>query len=169
MVLDYDVKIEYLCLNVCLSPRMHFRIMVLYNPPACDSSFYDNLDKLLKTIAHKSEVLIFGDFNIDWLDKSKRRKLKTLMTKFDFIQTIKGATRITKSSRSQIDLIFSNREERITKSYNLLTGLSDHNMILTSRKLTKKRFPTQSQTKIRALTILKNESLKALEGELNKI
>ena len=75
MVLDYDVKIEYLCLNVCLSPRMHFRIMLLYNPPACDSSFYDNLDKLLKTIAHKSEVLIFGDFNIDWLDKSKRKKL----------------------------------------------------------------------------------------------
>lgn len=66
IALDNDVQIECLCLNVCLSPRMHFWVMVLYNPPACDSGFYDNLEKLLQTISHKSEALIFGDFNIDW-------------------------------------------------------------------------------------------------------
>ncbi len=39
----------------------------------------------------------------------------------------------------QIDLIFTNRPERIVKSFNILTGLSDHNLTVT-RKLTKKLF-----------------------------
>lgn len=43
------------------------------------------------------------------------------------------------------DLIFSNKPERIIKSYNLLTGLSDHNMTLIARKLTKKRIIYQRE------------------------
>lgn len=42
---------------------MHFRILVLYNPPACDIGFYDKLEKLHEAISHKTEVMIFGDFN----------------------------------------------------------------------------------------------------------
>lgn len=135
---EYDVSIECLGLNVFLSPEMHFRILVLYNPPACDTGFYDKLEKLLKAISHKTEVMIFGDFNINWADKKTKKKLKYSMSKFDFSQKIKGPTRITRSTQTQIDLMFSNREERIVKTYNLITGLSDHNMILAARKFTKK-------------------------------
>ncbi len=53
---------------------------------------------------------------------------------------INGPTRITNSTRSQIDLIFSNRAERILNTFNMLTGLSDHNLILVARKLSSKRF-----------------------------
>lgn len=51
-----------------------------------------------------------------------------------------------------IDLVFTNRKERIIKNYNLLTGLSDHNMILTVRKLTKqqlKQFKNQRPDRIK--------------------
>ncbi|OOO00385.1 MAG: hypothetical protein ATN35_07545 [Epulopiscium sp. Nele67-Bin004] len=41
---------------------------------------------------------------------------------------------------TKIDLIFSNRPKRINKSFNMLTGLSDHNLTLIARKLTKRRF-----------------------------
>ncbi len=54
-------------------------------------------------------------------------------------QMINGPTRITNSTRSQIDLIFSNRAERILNTFNMLTGLSDHNLILVARKLSSKR------------------------------
>lgn len=114
---------------------MHFRITVLFSPLLCDFAFYYNLEKLLKVISHESEVYIFSDFNIDWSDESKRKKL-------DFSQTVKSATRITKSTRSQINKIFANREEWVTKSYNFVTGLCDHNGISTARKLTKKQLPT---------------------------
>lgn len=64
------------------------------------------------------------------------------MTKFDFSQKIEGPTRITRSSQSQIDLKFTNREERRVKTYNLIADktLSDNNMILATWKLTKKIF-----------------------------
>ncbi len=65
-------------------------------------------------------------------------------------------------------LIFSNREERIIKSYNFLTGLSDYNMILTSRKLTKKHFSTLNQSKTYELSTLQPD-LTILESELNKM
>lgn len=109
-----------------------------------------------------------GDFNIDWFNKSKKRKLKMLMTKFDFTQHVKGATRITKSSKTQIDLIFTNKEERILKSYNLLTGMSDHNMTLMVRKLSNKRFVKLKKPNYNSLIIPKNDVPK-LDNELKEI
>lgn len=52
---------------------------------------------------------------------------------------IKGPTRITRQTKTLIDMAFTNKPEHITRTYNLITGLSDHNMILTVRKLTRKR------------------------------
>lgn len=62
---------------------------------------------------------------------------------------IEQPTRITNHSATRIDLLFSNKVERITKTYNFLTGLSDHNIIFFSRKLSKQRFSkTQPQQTI---------------------
>lgn len=88
------------------------------------------------------------------------------MSKFDFSQKIKGQIRITRSTQTQIDLMFSNREERIVKTYNLITGLSDHNMILAARKLTKKRLANYSLPKSDKL-ILPKQDLSSLGNELN--
>uniref|UniRef100_A0A8C8E3R6 Reverse transcriptase domain-containing protein n=1 Tax=Oryzias sinensis TaxID=183150 RepID=A0A8C8E3R6_9TELE len=57
---------------------------------------------------------------------------------------------------TQIDLIFINRPERIAKSFNMLTGLSDHNLTLLSRKLTEKRFHSCAGVK-EIITIPKNK------------
>ncbi len=81
-----------------------------------------------------------GDFNINWEEKSARKSLKRITNDFDLTQLINGPTRITNSSRTQMDLIFSNRPKRIVKSFNMLTGLSDHNLMLIARKLTNKHF-----------------------------
>ena len=45
-----------------------------------------------------------------------------------------------------IDLLFTNKADRIVQTYNLLTGLSDHNLVLFTRKLTKKRFMATPKT-----------------------
>lgn len=57
---------------------------------------------------------------------------------------VKGPTQMTNSTSIQIDVIFSDRPERITKSRNIITGLSDHNMVLKSRKLTSRQFTTHA-------------------------
>lgn len=83
------------------------------------------------------ETIFYGDYHIKWLDKTNKQKLKMIMSKFHFKQIIKGPTRVTENSRTLTDTVFTNEIDRITKTYNLLTGLSDRNMILTVRKLFK--------------------------------
>ncbi len=138
--LPENVSMESLCINVSLSPHMEFNIVVLYNPPSgCSVTFYDNIEELFKCFKRNCEVLVFGDFNINWLDKHCRKKLKDLTSKYDYQQMISGPTHISRKTQPLIDLVFSNKPERITKTYNLVCGLSDHNMVLTVRKLKKKR------------------------------
>lgn len=81
-----------------------------------------------------------GDINVNWKDRLARKNLKQITDCFNLSQVIKGPTRVTQSTKTQIDLIFSNGLERITKSLNMFTGLSDHNLLLAVRKLSKKRF-----------------------------
>ena len=85
----------------------------------------------------KKVVIIIGDLNINWEDKQNRKNLKKVMDGM-LIQLIHGPTRITNSTSTQIDFVFSNRPERTLKSFNMLTGLSDHNQILVARKLNSK-------------------------------
>lgn len=135
-----DMSTECLCINVILSQSMQFHILVVYNPPsACTATLCENLDAMFKNFKHKNEMLVFGDFNINWIDKHCRKKLKNLASKHDFIQMIETPTRITRNTQTLIDVIFANKPDRIIKKYNLVNGLPDHNMILIARKLTKKR------------------------------
>ncbi len=53
---------------------------------------------------------------------------KDLTSKYDYQQMINGPTRISRKTQTLIDLVFMNKPERIIKAYNLVCGLSDHNM-----------------------------------------
>lgn len=60
-------------------------------------------------------------------------------------QMINKPTRLTKNSQTLIDLIFTNKPDRVTKTYNLITGLSDHNLTLVARKINKSRYRDKQQ------------------------
>lgn len=152
-VIDFDTfGIECLALNVELSSTMKFNIMVLYNPPSHSVSFYSDFDKLLKQINVKTEIILMGDFNINWMDKGRRDKLKIIASKYKLLQILKNPTRITRTTQTLIDLIFTNKPERVIKTYNFVTGLSDHNMTLVVRKLTKERLKG-----IFSVSVIKND------------
>ncbi|KAK0142318.1 putative RNA-directed DNA polymerase from transposon X-element [Merluccius polli] len=122
-----------------------------------DSLFYEQLETMLKECDNKMELLLFGDLNCNWSIKSNRKKLKEITDKYNLTQLVEGPTRITNTSQTQIDLMFTNRPERITKSYNLITGISDHNITLLVRKLTSKRFDNTTKSKSTHQRIPKNE------------
>lgn len=119
---------------------MSITLIGIYSPPPTSNDFYEELQAILKECNWKKEIIIFGDFNVDWLIKSKRKKLKSIADKHDLVQLIESPTRISKTTETCIDLIFTNRKDRICKTFNMLTGLSDHNLVLFSRKLSKNRF-----------------------------
>lgn len=83
----------------------------------------------------KRETIICGDFNINWGETSYRMNLRRITDKFDLVQVIQKPKRITSSSNTNIDLIFTSGSQRIVKSYNMLAGFSEDNLILVTRKL----------------------------------
>ena len=68
-------------------------------------------------ISKKPDVIILGDLNVNMIPKSKipkeKQELLNFSCAFDFTQLIKEPTRVSDTSRTQIDLIFVNNEHRI--------------------------------------------------------
>ena len=163
-----EIDMECIGLNMSLSPQMSFTVICLYRPPSSNSLFYEHLHNILKQCDVKKELILMGDFNINWGKKTERKKLKDITNKFNLSQLIQGPTRITNTSQTQIDLIFSNRPERVTTSHNMLTGLSDHNITLLVRKLTRKRLGNSTIRNQFYEKIPKNEIVN-LENAINQI
>lgn len=112
-----------------LSAEMSFTVLCLYRPPSAKVDFYDQFKVLLSCCDFNNEVILIGDLNINWDNKSDKKKLKEITDHFGLTQMINDSTRITNRSKTLIDLVFSNIPDRMIKTYNFLTGLSDHNAI----------------------------------------
>lgn len=152
-----EKELEYICLNVTLSSQMSVFLIGVYRPPSAKTVFFDKLKAILQKYSSGKEIIIMGDFNVNWEDKLSNKALKHILDQCDLTQLLKGPTRITSYSRTQIDLVFSNKPERLTKSFNMVTGLSDHNLTLIARKLTKNQFHLHPNTKSFQLRIPKSD------------
>ncbi len=118
-----------------------------------------------------TQTILLGDFNINWLNNSKKKTLKIITSKYKLHQMITSPTRITHTSKTLIDLTFTNKPERVTNIYNLLTGLSDYNLTLIVRKLSKQRFQNRffgSRVNNSQIGIPKQKVFQ-FENELNNI
>lgn len=143
-----EEEIECIALTIHLSPQMSFIVVGIYRPPNSDASFYTSFKEILRYLnSLGKEIIVLGEFNVNWSNKTKRKKLKELTGVFNFTQLINGPTRITKTSKTQIDLVFSNKPERILKSFNFITGVADHNLIMVARKLSEKSFTFRANKK----------------------
>ncbi len=161
-------NLECVGLNVILLPQMSYILIVIYRPPSSNISFYDKFKKLLCQCDFRKYIIVMGDLNINWEDKSSRKKIKLITDGFNLVQMVKGPTRIIHRISTQIDLIFSNRAERITKSHNTITRLPGHYMVLVSRKLTHWRFTTQvGNKKFFGIPKNKQEDFKAAIRKIN--
>ena len=49
-LIELNTHLECLGLNIILSPSMNFNIVVLYNPPSHNNSFYDELTAVAKQL-----------------------------------------------------------------------------------------------------------------------
>lgn len=90
------INLECLGLNFILSPQRSIILIRLYRPPSAPSTFYEEMQAVLKDCNWKKEVILLGDFNVDWLEKSTRKRLKLITNKHDLSEVIEGPTRISK-------------------------------------------------------------------------
>jgi len=87
-------------------------IMVAYHSPsASDADFLGFLVDTVEDLIIKRECVVVGDFNIDLMVNSfYAKKLQTTTNSMGTKQRVNKPTRITKQSRSIIDLVFPNKE-----------------------------------------------------------
>ena len=102
-------------------------ICCLYRHPAATLEWYDSFVNMLDKVfnyKHNADVLILGDFNIDML--KPHTCWDTTATLFGLTQLIQSPTRITPSSSTLIDHIYTKNPSAISSTEVGDLGISDH-------------------------------------------
>ncbi|ESN92196.1 hypothetical protein HELRODRAFT_181665 [Helobdella robusta] len=126
--LSTDDVADCLCIEIKFH-KSNVIVFAIYRPPNSDpSNLIQKLDLALSSLKTNSKVYLVGDFNLD-LSKACSDKLvasfSDLLASFNFVPLISQPTRVTHSSSSIIDNIFtSNLSHHISGI--LLHDFSDH-------------------------------------------
>lgn len=67
-------EIECIGLELILYEQMSFFVIGIYRPPSAKAVFYENLDALIKKCNINKEIILLGDFNVNWNDELQRKK-----------------------------------------------------------------------------------------------
>ena len=123
--------IECIWIEILFPKSKGFLIRVIYRPP--DSSkhlpgnFNETFESMLSmVVSEDKECILTGDINCNYLESSDHKELKSILSLFNLKQLISSPTRITKESKTLIDVICSNEKQNISSVKVIPAGLSDH-------------------------------------------
>jgi exonuclease III len=138
----FDENLETITIEISKPKSKPFLINCWYRPPDTPLELFNNYEDLItKMDSENKEVILIGDFNCDWsrLINNKANvqtnKLAELAGTFQFEQLINEPTRITSTTKTLIDLAFTNKPELINGSGIIHLGISDHSLIYIQRKI----------------------------------
>ena len=80
------------------------------------------------------ELIVMGDFNID-LKLNPNKKWQNLIELFDLSQLVNDPTRVTETSSTIIDHIYTTHQENVKESFVSTYALSDHFLVCFKRKI----------------------------------
>nr|XP_039269980.1 uncharacterized protein LOC120344734 [Styela clava] len=131
---DYDLNhpdCEDLWINLKLSPTVTFIIGIIYKHPRKDiPKFTEKLSNSLENLNKEKKLFILlGDFNINLLspttDLATMKYIDMLLANLS-LPLITSPTRVTRSSSTLIDNIFTNAIKFDLMSFIILSDISDH-------------------------------------------
>ena len=115
--------------SVWLELRAHkatpLLVCFLYRNPSSTLEWYDDFTQMLDTAHHSgAEILILGDININMLVPNPIWETTTAL--FGLKQLINTPTRVTASSSTLLDHIYTNNKSRVLGTHVAEIGISDH-------------------------------------------
>ena len=132
--------IECIWIEILFPKTKSFLIGIIYRPP--DSSkhlcadFNCKFESMLSTVSSEDkECILTGDINCNYLVPADHKEIKSILASVGLKQLISTPTRITRESKTLIDIICSNEPEKINHVKVIPAGLSDHELICCSRKV----------------------------------
>ena len=102
-------------------------VLSVYAPPSGDIKlFLNKLEELMYKISQENKhIFVTGDFNIEMIKENKTKtEFVSMMNSFNLIHTIKENTRVTPTSASCLDNIFTNSD--FVKTSVIENFASDH-------------------------------------------
>ena len=104
-------------------------------PPSAHNSWVDGLVNEIRkaTSCVDTEVLLFGDFNINYAIEPPQFWINAL-EEFDMAQMITTPTRVTAKSSTLIDHVYTNKPENICEINVPIIALSDHYPVCVTRR-----------------------------------
>ena len=115
------------------------------SPGASTAQFLQEFsDLLLDPCLNSAEVLLAGDFNINWnCNGSHKCALLNATAQLNLAQSITGFTYVAPQSAHEtlIDLVFTSSSLQVLTSKTLVTDVSDHYAVSTSINIKRKREP----------------------------
>lgn len=133
---EYEIsKIETVWSEIELPNAKPFLLCLVYRPPSALSNWIDLLEEEL-SIAQATglELILMGDFNIDFISCSNNKWLNLLQL-FDLSQLVSEPTRVTQNTETIIDHIYTSNPENISTCFVSQLSISDHFPVCFSRKV----------------------------------
>ena len=137
-------NLENLCIEIRKPQSKPFVVVNWYRPPNSPVELFTSFESLIGQIDTENvEYYLMGDFNCDLTDgrhdaqydNNNARILSNITNTYGLQQLINEPTRITNSTSTLIDLIYTNYPERVVCSGVSHCSISDHSLIYVYRKL----------------------------------
>ena len=159
-------NLEAVWLEILLPKTRPIVVGGIYRQPS-QTNFLEEMEKVLSLIRTECESYILGDFNIcmkSYNSSPLLREYSNLLQNFSFVQIIDEPTRIFANMSTIIDHILCNDKEKVVQQGSICIGLSDHNLIYCTGKVSKIPINRHNTIKIRSLKNFLLQNLKMLTG-----
>ena len=141
-------RTEFMMFKVKIN-RSWFALAGIYKPPnILKSQWKFELSSIFDAATTISnDVILLGDFNCDMIEPNKPpmdgRDLCDLLDIYNLENLIKSPTRITKTSKTLLDLILTNNKKRVLSSGVVDVQISDHFLVFTILRLSAPRLQSR--------------------------
>ena len=133
-----DLETQHIsCLWLEISPAKSkpFLVGSMYRPPDSRVEFNDRFEEFIDSLLNEDkEFILLGDFNKDLLNIDTEREWGNFTTSLGLTQLVNEPTRVTNTSQTLIDHIYTNTEENIQRVHVERLCLSDHYGVFCNRK-----------------------------------
>ena len=162
-------SLEMLCVEISRPCSRPFLVTTWYRPPGSDARLFDDFENFLSRCdLENKELLLMGDLNCDvskFPPDAHTRRLQFISCVYQLEQLINEPTRVTRTSATLIDLIFTNKKENIVKSGVIHLGISYHSLIFAVRNF----FTPKSRQNARYVRNFKNFNATDFLNDLSQI
>ena len=108
----------------------------MYRPPDSRVEYSDRFEDFIENASEEGkEIILLGDFNKNLLEDNLDREWQNLTFSFGLTQLISQPTRVTPSSKTLIDHIYTSKEDNISSVRVNKQTINDHYAIFGNRKL----------------------------------